>query len=474
MTSKEMEERSGVPRANIRYYEAEGLLTPARSKNGYRDYSEKDLADLNKIKLLRRLGVSLESLKALRNGARTLSEVLEERTVDLAAERETLERVAQVCGDLQSAGERFETLDAAVYLRALDENRPLPALPESDTLPTVTSIPRRLFARLFDWYLTLSALLCLMSLLGQSPAGMNDFAVGLGVALLTLLLEPLLLRLFATTPGKALLGLRIHEMDGRKLPYGEGLTRTLLLYWYGFGAGIPIWSLVQLYRSMKRCLDQEPQPWDADTAYTARPFRPLSAAAYVLAAALLVAGTEAINSASQFPPNRGDLTVAEFAENFNRQAAYLGAELSESLDENGQWQAPAYTDTFVVSPTADWPEARAFRYTVEDGRLTAVTLEAAVENTGDWLELPTNEMALAVAAFTWAQPDAPFFPGERRALLEKVTAVGEEGYVLHQAGTVITLEWEQQGFYHSTLGMFVPEDDWKNALHFAFTIALEH
>lgn len=53
MTSKEMEARSGVPRANIRYYEAEGLLTPQRAKNGYRDYSEADLAVLEKIKLLR-------------------------------------------------------------------------------------------------------------------------------------------------------------------------------------------------------------------------------------------------------------------------------------------------------------------------------------------------------------------------------------------------------------------------------------
>ena len=39
MTSKEMEARSGVLRANIRYYEAEGLLCPRREKNGYRDYS---------------------------------------------------------------------------------------------------------------------------------------------------------------------------------------------------------------------------------------------------------------------------------------------------------------------------------------------------------------------------------------------------------------------------------------------------
>ena len=53
MTIKEMETRSGLTRANIRFYEAEGLLTPQRRPNGYRDYSEEDLAELQRIKLLR-------------------------------------------------------------------------------------------------------------------------------------------------------------------------------------------------------------------------------------------------------------------------------------------------------------------------------------------------------------------------------------------------------------------------------------
>ena len=38
MTVKEVEERTGLPRANIRYYESEGLIHPARGQNGYRDY----------------------------------------------------------------------------------------------------------------------------------------------------------------------------------------------------------------------------------------------------------------------------------------------------------------------------------------------------------------------------------------------------------------------------------------------------
>ena len=49
MNIKEIEERSGLTRANIRYYEQEGLLAPARRENKYRDYSEEDLETLLRV-----------------------------------------------------------------------------------------------------------------------------------------------------------------------------------------------------------------------------------------------------------------------------------------------------------------------------------------------------------------------------------------------------------------------------------------
>ena len=55
MTIKELEERTGMPRANIRYYEEQELIFPQRLPNGYRDYSEEDANTLEKIKLLRQL-----------------------------------------------------------------------------------------------------------------------------------------------------------------------------------------------------------------------------------------------------------------------------------------------------------------------------------------------------------------------------------------------------------------------------------
>ena len=60
MTIKEMEQRSGLQRANIRFYEEEGLLCPQRLENGYRNYSDSDLQQLRRIRLLRTLGLGLE------------------------------------------------------------------------------------------------------------------------------------------------------------------------------------------------------------------------------------------------------------------------------------------------------------------------------------------------------------------------------------------------------------------------------
>ena len=41
MTIKDVEERTGLSRSNIRFYEKEKLIEPSRNEsNGYRDYSK--------------------------------------------------------------------------------------------------------------------------------------------------------------------------------------------------------------------------------------------------------------------------------------------------------------------------------------------------------------------------------------------------------------------------------------------------
>lgn len=62
----EIAKRCGVSTANIRYYEAQGLLPePPRSDGDYRLYSEADVHRLRFIRLCRALDMSLDEVRTL-------------------------------------------------------------------------------------------------------------------------------------------------------------------------------------------------------------------------------------------------------------------------------------------------------------------------------------------------------------------------------------------------------------------------
>ena len=56
---------SGLPAKTLRYYEEIGLVQPQRLDNGYRDYSDEDLARLKFLGRARSLGFSIEDCRTL-------------------------------------------------------------------------------------------------------------------------------------------------------------------------------------------------------------------------------------------------------------------------------------------------------------------------------------------------------------------------------------------------------------------------
>lgn len=56
---------TGLPTKTIRYYEDIGLITPARTANGYRDFSGKDLHRLKFLARARALGFSIDECRRL-------------------------------------------------------------------------------------------------------------------------------------------------------------------------------------------------------------------------------------------------------------------------------------------------------------------------------------------------------------------------------------------------------------------------
>jgi DNA-binding transcriptional MerR regulator len=54
----EVAERTGIPQRMVRYYEQQGLLTPSRAANGYRDYSDDDVERASRVRGLVQAGLT--------------------------------------------------------------------------------------------------------------------------------------------------------------------------------------------------------------------------------------------------------------------------------------------------------------------------------------------------------------------------------------------------------------------------------
>ena len=280
MTIKEIEAVTGLPRANVRYYESEGLITPERKENGYRVYSQADARELMKIKLLRCLEVSIEEIREIQAGCRSMQDALE-RSLESQREKQAgLLRAMEITRRLLAEGIGYEEMDAAMWLQQLEAEELL----GGDKLPSLNLPWRRYFARCMD----LEAFSFLMGAVFYDY--LNSQVVSLIASfLLLLLLEPLCLHLFGTTLGKWILGIRVTDGEERRLGFGAALERTWTVIWEGQAMNIPVISWYFLYKNYKTCEEGDPLPWEWDSEVSYKDDRAGRWLVYFLVDIMLVA-----------------------------------------------------------------------------------------------------------------------------------------------------------------------------------------
>jgi len=121
MKINELENLLGVSRATIRYYEDQGLVTPPRTDNGYRDYSDEEVLLFQKIIVLRKLGVSVQEIKDLIEDKAELHEVLRQNQDRLRAQQDEIAVAIEMCGDLDAEAGDFDGIDPPKYLKSIYE-----------------------------------------------------------------------------------------------------------------------------------------------------------------------------------------------------------------------------------------------------------------------------------------------------------------------------------------------------------------
>lgn len=122
MKINEVEALVGITKKNIRFYEEEGLLSPPRnSQNGYRIYGSEEVEILQRIKLMRKLGVPLEEIRIMQTGQGTVGDSMRRHLVTLERQSRNLEQSIALCRSLQDQEVRLDALDARALLDEMDQ-----------------------------------------------------------------------------------------------------------------------------------------------------------------------------------------------------------------------------------------------------------------------------------------------------------------------------------------------------------------
>ena len=122
MKINEVEARAGITKKNIRFYEAQGLLSPRRNpENGYRDYSEEDVHILHRIRVLRKLGLPIEEIRRMQSGIQTVGDGMRRHLITLEREKRNTEQSIALCRELQGQEIPVSELDAEALLMRMEE-----------------------------------------------------------------------------------------------------------------------------------------------------------------------------------------------------------------------------------------------------------------------------------------------------------------------------------------------------------------
>ena len=168
---------------------------------------------------------------------------LRDRLTQLETAQSELAETARLCRQLWEDQVEWDTIRPQVYLA----QSPGPTVPE--TVDIRFRIPwRRYLARWMDGLLYAAlweAFLALFFRVNILERSLGETVLDTGAALaLMLVLEPCFLHRFGTTPGKALLGLRLTRSAGSFLGWTESFQRTLGVILVGLGLMIPVFSLI--------------------------------------------------------------------------------------------------------------------------------------------------------------------------------------------------------------------------------------
>ncbi len=444
-----IEQKTGLDRATIRYYEQEGLIKPQRLQNGYRNYSERNLEDLLKIKLLRQVGLSIEAIQSLTEGKEELQTTLENQLVVLKEHKAQIDNAEALCARIMQDHVTYETFVPSKYFVMPNQKKGI----ENSAIETafteyvyLESHPvRRFVGRYLDQLLT-SAILLLIVVVFMRVRPLGDTQnnlLSISALFLSIPINALFLCLFGTTPGKFAVGIYLKTPEGKNMSFGDALQREWAVFRYGMGFNIPIYNIIRLIKSYNIHTAGRELEWDykTDVLYTE-----WGTKRWVYSAILgVICVFFVIFSATdaQFPKHRNeDLTLAQFAENYNDYAKQKNMRLR--LSPKGEWYSEETEDgrtTIIIETPQNYEE---FWYFITDENQTLERIKVEIKTDSRLFFIQDGKLSEAIFTAIMSQPNADIITADHAmAELSELNFIREPEETKFDFGNV-TVNWELQ------------------------------
>lgn len=281
-----------------------------------------------------------------------------------------------------------------------------------------------------------------------------------------LLVEPFLLHWFGATLGKWIFGFRVTTQDHAKLSYSDALARTWDVFSTGYGYNIVIYRIYCLWRSYKNCSEEEEQIWESDSQLSLKDERGYRIAVYAIAyVSIFALGLILPYDIAMTPPNRGNLSIADYVENFNQFSYRLDCADSFQLDHQGSWVEQDDSNVIIMGSY----ERGSYEYTMDGNVLTSICFHMISHDSEGIMPAYSWEKVLSALAFVYAREG--LFPSGPNALINQISDHSLENWQMEQNGVTIANEVTIIGY--SIGGDFLlPKEDEEQMYEVTFSMTL--
>ena len=119
---KELENLLSISRSNVRFYEKQGLFSPERKDNNYREYTNQDIVVLKKIIIFRKMGFTVEEIKLIQNNDLPFSEAIANAQRRIEDDIEELNGSLKLIKQVAQENLSFDEIDIDEHWNTISES----------------------------------------------------------------------------------------------------------------------------------------------------------------------------------------------------------------------------------------------------------------------------------------------------------------------------------------------------------------